>query len=227
MGAFGFTSKPVEREVVVSTLDGVKSFVAKPDRRVVLVGGRRRGGRDPARRLRRAWRSSPTSPTCSTGRPAERPDCVVVEPRRCRRRRLIEQLKQARRPVGPGGGLRAATSCEPRTTGGCGWRCSAAWCGWPARPSSCSTQATPAACTRPEDQLPANGQGQARPDPAGGRRARRPQGRGHRRRHPQHLLAGQRARGVRRRAALRRERPGGPGAAAARCRTPTSCWSTS
>src|SRR4029450_3868035 len=39
MGAVGFTHKPVEREVVLSTLQGVKSFVDKADRRIVLVGG--------------------------------------------------------------------------------------------------------------------------------------------------------------------------------------------
>ncbi|MDB5446592.1 MAG: sensor histidine kinase/response regulator, partial [Phenylobacterium sp.] len=38
MGAFGFTHKPVEREVVVSTLQGVKSFVERAERRIVLVG---------------------------------------------------------------------------------------------------------------------------------------------------------------------------------------------
>jgi signal transduction histidine kinase/CheY-like chemotaxis protein/HAMP domain-containing protein len=38
MGAFGFTHKPVEREVVVSTLQGVKNFVDKVERRIVLVG---------------------------------------------------------------------------------------------------------------------------------------------------------------------------------------------
>jgi len=38
MGAFGFTHKPVEREVVVSTLAGVKSFVDRVDRKIVLVG---------------------------------------------------------------------------------------------------------------------------------------------------------------------------------------------
>jgi signal transduction histidine kinase/CheY-like chemotaxis protein/HAMP domain-containing protein len=38
IGAFGFTHKPVEREVVVSTLKSVKSFVGKEDRRVLLVG---------------------------------------------------------------------------------------------------------------------------------------------------------------------------------------------
>ena len=74
MGAFGFTHKPVEREVVVSTLQGVKTFVDKADRRIVLVGGegeaaetaapvlRRRGG---GRRLRRGARPAgrPSGPT--------------------------------------------------------------------------------------------------------------------------------------------------------------------
>src|SRR5205085_8899147 len=39
MGAIGFTHKPVEREVVVSTLQGVKTFAEKADRKIVLVGG--------------------------------------------------------------------------------------------------------------------------------------------------------------------------------------------
>ena len=33
MGAFGFTSKPVERDAVVSSLEDVKNFVARGDRR--------------------------------------------------------------------------------------------------------------------------------------------------------------------------------------------------
>jgi CheY-like chemotaxis protein len=39
IGAFGFTHKPVEREVVVSTLQGVKTFVGKSERRIAVVGG--------------------------------------------------------------------------------------------------------------------------------------------------------------------------------------------
>ncbi|HEY5410825.1 MAG TPA: response regulator, partial [Caulobacteraceae bacterium] len=38
MGAFGFTSKPVERDVVLSTLEEVKSFVARQERKITLVG---------------------------------------------------------------------------------------------------------------------------------------------------------------------------------------------
>jgi len=39
MGAFGFTSKPVERDAVLSTLEEVKSFVARQERKITLVGG--------------------------------------------------------------------------------------------------------------------------------------------------------------------------------------------
>ena len=38
MGAFGFTSKPVERDAVLSTLESVKRFVARQDRKITLVG---------------------------------------------------------------------------------------------------------------------------------------------------------------------------------------------
>jgi HAMP domain-containing protein/signal transduction histidine kinase/DNA-binding response OmpR family regulator len=38
MGAFGFTSKPVEQEAVVSTLDKVKRLASHDDRKAILVG---------------------------------------------------------------------------------------------------------------------------------------------------------------------------------------------
>jgi CheY-like chemotaxis protein len=38
LGARGFTSKPVERDAVVSTLDEVKKFVASDDRKVIFAG---------------------------------------------------------------------------------------------------------------------------------------------------------------------------------------------
>jgi signal transduction histidine kinase/CheY-like chemotaxis protein/HAMP domain-containing protein len=38
MGAFGFTSKPVERDEVLNTLEEVKSFVAKEARRIAFIG---------------------------------------------------------------------------------------------------------------------------------------------------------------------------------------------
>jgi CheY-like chemotaxis protein len=47
MGAFGFTSKPVEREAVASTLEKVKKLVAETGRAPILVGGE--GDRPPIR----------------------------------------------------------------------------------------------------------------------------------------------------------------------------------
>ncbi|HEX8469752.1 MAG TPA: response regulator, partial [Brevundimonas sp.] len=38
IGAFGFTAKPVDREGVIASLEGVRRFVSAPDRRLVLVG---------------------------------------------------------------------------------------------------------------------------------------------------------------------------------------------
>src|SRR5690606_1316353 len=38
MGAFGFTSKPVDRDSVISSLRDVKRFVGSSDRRVIVVG---------------------------------------------------------------------------------------------------------------------------------------------------------------------------------------------
>jgi CheY-like chemotaxis protein len=38
IGAFDFTHKPIDREAVASTLAEVKTFVAKADRRVILIG---------------------------------------------------------------------------------------------------------------------------------------------------------------------------------------------
>jgi DNA-binding response OmpR family regulator len=52
MGAFGFTSKPVEQEAVVSTLDKVKRLASHDDRKAILVGVED-GADDPARCLRR------------------------------------------------------------------------------------------------------------------------------------------------------------------------------
>jgi len=38
IGAFGYTSKPVDREGVVASLDGVRRFITAPDRRLIFVG---------------------------------------------------------------------------------------------------------------------------------------------------------------------------------------------
>ncbi|WP_309088085.1 response regulator, partial [Phenylobacterium sp.] len=94
MGAFGFTHKPVEREVVVSTLQGVKSFVDKADRRIVLVGAEG----EAAETLRQCFTQVELADSFSEvlARPAaERPDGVVVEASAMPVAQLVEQLKQA------------------------------------------------------------------------------------------------------------------------------------
>ena len=77
MGAFGFTSKPVERDSVVSTLEAVKSFVAKGDRRLALVGGEG----DAAGVLRQSFERLELVEdftALAASPPADRPEAVVV-----------------------------------------------------------------------------------------------------------------------------------------------------
>jgi CheY-like chemotaxis protein len=92
MGAFGFTHKPVEREVVVSTLQGVKTFVDKADRRVSLIGG----GGEAADTLRECVTkvefADDLAPILAL--PAgERPDGIVVEASAIPIAQLVEMLK--------------------------------------------------------------------------------------------------------------------------------------
>ena len=78
MGAFGFTSKPVERDAVLSTLEDVKSFVARQDRKIALVG---KDG-EAAEILRQCFGALEVARNFSelAARPADiRPDAVVVE----------------------------------------------------------------------------------------------------------------------------------------------------
>ncbi|WP_296600168.1 HAMP domain-containing protein, partial [Phenylobacterium sp.] len=94
MGAVGFTHKPVEREVVVSTLQGVKNFADKPDRRIVLVGGEG----EAADTLRQCFSNLEFAEDLATviARPtAELPDAVVVEAGVSPAAQLIEQVKAA------------------------------------------------------------------------------------------------------------------------------------
>jgi HAMP domain-containing protein/signal transduction histidine kinase/CheY-like chemotaxis protein len=94
MGAFGFTHKPVEREVVVSTLQGVKSFVDKADRRIVLVGGEG----DAAETLRQCFTQVELVEDLAEvlARPAaERPDGLVIEAAALAATRIVDLLKQA------------------------------------------------------------------------------------------------------------------------------------
>jgi CheY-like chemotaxis protein len=94
MGAFGFTHKPVEREVVVSTLQGVKTFADKSDRRIVLVGA----DGPAADTLRQCFPNLELAETFNEviARPtAELPDAVVIESSVLAAPQLIDQLKQA------------------------------------------------------------------------------------------------------------------------------------
>ena len=100
MGAFGFTHKPVEREVVVSTLEGVKDFVAKSDRRIAVIGG----GGDTAEILRQSFEHVETEGDLAAvlDRPlTERPDVLVVESAAVPVGAMIELLKQPDRAVDP------------------------------------------------------------------------------------------------------------------------------
>ncbi|HEX7945550.1 MAG TPA: response regulator [Phenylobacterium sp.] len=94
MGAIGFTHKPVEREVVVSTLAGVKTFAEKADRRIVLIGGEG----EAADTLRQCFAEVELASDFNTviARPAaELPDAVVIEAQVLPVPQLIDQLKQA------------------------------------------------------------------------------------------------------------------------------------
>jgi HAMP domain-containing protein/signal transduction histidine kinase/CheY-like chemotaxis protein len=92
MGAFGYTHKPVERETVLSTLEGVRNFVTRVDRRLLLVGTEGEAAatlRDCVRELDivadlEAVLALPNS---------LRPDCVVVEFGAVPPKTLIDQLK--------------------------------------------------------------------------------------------------------------------------------------
>ncbi|CAN7378526.1 HAMP domain-containing protein [Phenylobacterium sp. LjRoot219] len=98
LGAFGFTHKPVEREVVVSTLQGVKNFVDKAERRIVLVG--QEG--EAADVLRRCFTQVELASDLAAvlARPAaERPDGLVVEASAAPASQILELLKQSDGPT--------------------------------------------------------------------------------------------------------------------------------
>jgi CheY-like chemotaxis protein len=94
MGAFGFTHKPVEREVVVSTLQGVKTFVDRADRRIVLVGAEG----EAAETLRQSFTEMELVASLEDvlARPAaERPDGLMIEASMVPAAQIVELLKQA------------------------------------------------------------------------------------------------------------------------------------
>jgi HAMP domain-containing protein/signal transduction histidine kinase/DNA-binding response OmpR family regulator len=93
MGAFGFTHKPVEREVVISALANVKDFVAKADRRVALVGGEG----EAAETLRLSFTTVETGAELGAvlALPhGERADAVVIEAGALSVPAMVDLLKQ-------------------------------------------------------------------------------------------------------------------------------------
>jgi CheY-like chemotaxis protein len=97
MGAFGFTHKPVEREVVVSTLQGVKTFVDKSDRRILLVGGEGEAAESLRECFTQVDVAEDIEPFLALPA-AERPDAIVVEASATPATRLVELLKAAEAP---------------------------------------------------------------------------------------------------------------------------------
>jgi CheY-like chemotaxis protein len=94
MGAFGFTHKPVEREVVVSTLQGVKSFVDKVERGIVLVGGEGEAA-DTLRQCFNEIELADSLEAVLARPPAERPDALLVEASVLPPGQIVDLLKQA------------------------------------------------------------------------------------------------------------------------------------
>jgi CheY-like chemotaxis protein len=92
MGAFGFTSKPVERDVVLNTLEEVKSFVAKEERSIAVAGP----DGEAAEILRQCFGSLELIAdigALAAMEPAERPDAVVVEYGAANIMEVLETLK--------------------------------------------------------------------------------------------------------------------------------------
>jgi CheY-like chemotaxis protein len=101
LGAYGFTSKPVEREAVVSTLDHVKKFVAADSRRVVFAGP----DGEAAGALREAFGEIEVVPgLAEAASAASAPDvqaCVVVDVRQGPVSEIIDQLREHQSAVCP------------------------------------------------------------------------------------------------------------------------------
>ena len=100
MGAYGFTHKPVEHEQVVGALEVVKSFVAKADRRIAVVGGE-----DEASHVLRGGFEQveivSDLPSVLGKKAADRPDAVVVEAGALAPQLLVDLLKSATDPAHP------------------------------------------------------------------------------------------------------------------------------
>jgi signal transduction histidine kinase/CheY-like chemotaxis protein len=93
IGAFGFTHKPVDKEDVVSTLEEVKTFVAKADRRVILVGPEGPAA-DALRQCFEEVELAPNLRSVLKQPEAERPTGLVIDVAAMPVASLIKALKQ-------------------------------------------------------------------------------------------------------------------------------------
>jgi CheY-like chemotaxis protein len=91
LGAVGFTAKPVERETVVSTLEEIRSFAARPERRIAVLG--------LTKKIAAGLKALGDIEHIKTlgdlaGRPAgERPDCVIVQVNGGKAQAMVDELK--------------------------------------------------------------------------------------------------------------------------------------
>jgi signal transduction histidine kinase/CheY-like chemotaxis protein/HAMP domain-containing protein len=101
LGAYGFTSKPVEREAVVSTLDHVKKFVSAGDPRVLFAGG----DGPAAAVLREAFGDiqvvASLPKAAAAAAKGKTPACVVVDVSHAAVGDMIEQLREHQTMVCP------------------------------------------------------------------------------------------------------------------------------
>ncbi|HEY9217929.1 MAG TPA: HAMP domain-containing protein [Phenylobacterium sp.] len=94
IGAFGFTHKPVEREVVVSTLKNVKTFVGKEDRRVVLIGSEGPAAEALRQSFPNVELADDLAALLALPTP-DLPDALVIDASAQPAAELIDQLKQS------------------------------------------------------------------------------------------------------------------------------------
>jgi HAMP domain-containing protein/signal transduction histidine kinase/CheY-like chemotaxis protein len=78
MGAYGFTAKPVEKEVVMASLKKVQSFLAKPERKIAVVGAEGEALETLSKVFSNVEAVSSLAEVAALPA-AERPDCVVLQ----------------------------------------------------------------------------------------------------------------------------------------------------
>jgi HAMP domain-containing protein/signal transduction histidine kinase/CheY-like chemotaxis protein len=97
IGAFGFTAKPIDREGVVASLDGVRSFVSATDRRLIFVGPAGPAAAD----LKQAFKSVTRVDSLKglTRARVKATDSLIVDTAGTPVPALVDYMKRADRPV--------------------------------------------------------------------------------------------------------------------------------